>query len=124
MPEDTPAPESIPRSGRELIDIAIRENRTGEYFCYGLIALFVVIGLTGVIVGMIRGDGVVAVAGTGTAALFWPALRRAERIRETNILIRLLEMPLSAARTSREASTAIIGAFRKRFDPGGSDANP
>jgi hypothetical protein len=121
MPPGSPSPTPS-RSAQEVIDTAIRENQISERMCLGLIAVFVVLGVVVVIIGAVQGNGLVAAAGSGTAALFWPALRQAVRIRETNMLLRLFEVPLNSAKTSREASVAIIMVFRNRFHTGDDHA--
>jgi hypothetical protein len=80
-----------PTSARSLIDRAIRENRPGEYLCYGLAVVFVFIGIGVLIGGALAGNGLVSLAGTVSSILFWPAMREARQIRRENLAIRLLE---------------------------------
>lgn len=117
MSQGPPTPVPV-RTAQQVIDTAIAENRRSEFVCFLLIVGFVLFGAWVILNGVQTGNGVVTVAGSATAALFWPALRHAIRIRETNMIIRLFEIPLAAAKTSREASAAIIMVFRNRFQSG------
>jgi hypothetical protein len=67
------------------------------------------------IVGAIRNEGLVALAGGIGSALFYPAMRLARQIRRENIAIRLGELPLSKAETSHEASLALKEFFVDTF---------
>jgi hypothetical protein len=104
-----------PTSARSLIDRAIRENRPGEYLCYGLAVVFVFIGIGVLIGGALSGNGVVSLAGTVSSILFWPAMREARQIRRENLAIRFLEAPLPEATTAAEAAKAIRDAFTSVF---------
>jgi hypothetical protein len=84
--------------------------------CYGLILLFVAVGITVLIVGTVRGEGLVSLAGSITSGLFWPAFNQARRIREQNLLIRLLEVTLSKETTAEEAARALQDTFLTLFD--------
>ena len=53
------------------------------------------------------GQWVAISAGTVATALFWPAMREARQIRWENILIRLLEEPLSRADSAKAAADLI-----------------
>jgi hypothetical protein len=57
------SPNPPPRSARDVIDEAIRENRFGERLLYGFAVVFVLAGVAALIVGMVQSDGVVALAG-------------------------------------------------------------
>ena len=67
------------------------------------------------VVGVFRGEGLVALAGGIASALFLPATLQARQIRRENIAIRLLERPLSMAETSHEASDALKEFFVDTF---------
>lgn len=100
-----------PRDPRQVIDAALAENRYAETLCYFLSALFAVGGLIALLVGAFRGEGVVALAGAVGAGLFWPALKYAKGIREQNVFLRTLEIPLALATTAEEAMKLIQQAF-------------
>ena len=104
-----------PRTAQEVIDQAIRENRSGEWLCYGLALVFVIVGIGVIVWGAVSGQGIVSVAGSIASILFWPALREARQIRKENMAIRLLEAPLSKAGTAKAAAEAIREAFTDVF---------
>jgi hypothetical protein len=116
--------KSKPRLARKVIDDAIKENRCAEFFCYGLIVIFVGVGLLVIGIGVYNGSGLVSIAGSVAAALFWPALKHAVAIRQTNMSVRLLEVPLEKASTAGEAAIAIKNAFVSKFGKGSSDVAP
>jgi hypothetical protein len=84
---------------------------------YGYASVFVLSGVTPLIGGMVRGEGVISLAGGIASALFYPAVRQAGKIRRENIAIRLLERPLSMADTSRDAADALREFFVSTFIP-------
>ncbi len=108
-----PAPP--PRTAEQVIDQAIGENKFSEYLLYAFATLFVLGGMATLIVGLVRSDGLVALAGGIAGALFWPAMNQARQIRRENIAIRLLERPLSMADTSNEAANALKDFFVNTF---------
>ncbi len=109
MSTDSPKPPS--RTAREVIDAAIHENRWWEWLCFVLIVVCLVVGVTIIVVGAVREQGVVALSGTLFSALFWPALSYATGIRRENVAVRLLEFPLSQARTEKQSAEAIRDVF-------------
>jgi hypothetical protein len=124
-PTAPPGPQPGLRTAREVIDAAIRENRQWEWVSLGLTVGFAAVGLVVLGVGTYQGSGPVALAGSVTAALFWPALRNAVAIRRENIRIRLFEIPLALAQTSAQAAEAVRQATAggpKQEKP--RDANP
>lgn len=99
------------RTAKEVIDAALRDNRAWEWLCYALVILVVVVGLTVLVIGAARGDGIIALAGGGVTGLFFFALRFAQRIRDENIKIRLYEVALTKAKTPTEASQILREAL-------------
>ena len=95
----------------EVIDSAISENRSAERILLGIAGLFLGLGTTVLIVGLIR-DSVVAYAGVVESVLFVPAVSLVLRIRKENIALRILEIPLRKARTAQEAERVLIDFFR------------
>ncbi|QJW94443.1 hypothetical protein [Frigoriglobus tundricola] len=67
------------RSVQAVIDEAIAEGRRWERLCYALVMFFILLGSVVLLVGVVRESGLVALAGSVFAGLFWPALRYAER---------------------------------------------
>ena len=53
----------------------------------------------------------IAAMARSPARLFYPAMRKARRIREQNIAIRLLEIPLTNSRTAEEAARILQEFF-------------
>ncbi len=112
------------RSAKEVIDDALRDNRAWEWLCYATVISIVVAGLTVLLIGAIRGDGIIALAGGGVTGLFFFALRFARLIREENIRIRLCEVALTKAKTRHEVGQILRDAFTRlppRPPPGGAN---
>jgi hypothetical protein len=110
--EDVTRRVEQPRTAREVIDAAIRENRFGEYLLYSFAVAFVATGLFALVWGVLHGSEINAIVGLLASALFWPAMSSARRTRKENIAIRLLEAPLARADTAKEAAETL----RKVFD--------
>jgi hypothetical protein len=104
-----------PRTAKIVIDQAIRENRWASTLCYALVILFAVVGVAVLIAGAFAREGLVSLAGSIASMLFWPALNQARQIRELNLSIRLLEIPLSRADNAKEAADALRVVFLQRF---------
>lgn len=100
-------PRDAPRTAREVIDEAIRENRGWDTICRLLVVAFATAGLFTLVFGAFTENGLVSLSGAVGAALFWPALRNARSVMRTNISIRLLELTLANAKTAEEAARAI-----------------
>jgi hypothetical protein len=107
----------MPRSAKEIIDQAIAENRLNEYLCYVFASVFVVSGTGTLIFGLVKWDGIMALVGAVANLLFFPAMKQAREIRKENIAIRLLEAPLSASKTAKDAADALTEFFEKTFQP-------
>jgi len=107
-----------PRTPQQVIDQAITENHFGEYLGYAFAIVFVLCGVGVLVIGAIRKDGLVAAAGGISSTLFWPSLSAAMRIRRQNVAIRLLELPMNRADTSREAAEVLRGFFEFEFISG------
>lgn len=108
----TPA---LPRTAKQVIDQAIGDNKLNEYLLYGFASVLVLTGVAVLVVGAFRGEGLVALAGGISSALFIPAMNEARKIRRENIAIRLLERPLSMAETAHEAADALKEFFLDTF---------
>ena len=103
------------RTAKEVIDQAIRENKTGERLLYGFALLFVAVGLSVLLWGILNREAVLAIVGSLTSALFWPAMNSVRRTRKESVAIRLLEAPLSRADTAREAAEMLQHLFQEIF---------
>src|SRR5271165_3094560 len=108
---DSEVESTEPRTAYEVISDAIRENRFSEYLLYFFSGAFVVCGLGVLIVSMLKGQDVTAIVGGVASALFYPAIREARKIRDKNMSIRLLEIPLNKASTAEEAAAALQRFF-------------
>jgi hypothetical protein len=108
IPIDMPA-----RTPRQIIDQAVAENRFGERLLYGMACAFAGIGLFVLIWAAINRLAVIAVTGSISTALFWPAVKSARQTRKENIAIRLLEAPLSRADTAKEAAEMVRQFFHE-----------
>ena len=92
------------RTPRQIIDQAVEENRFGERLLYVMACAFAVVGLLVLVWAAINRLPVIAVAGSISTSLFWPAAKSARQTRKESVAIRLLEAPLSRADTAREAA--------------------
>jgi hypothetical protein len=107
--------EDMPRTTQEVIDQAIRENRRWEFLLLCFAALFVALGAAAIIWSIIKREPISGVAGAIESALFWPAWNLASRTRKDNIMLRMLEVPLSKATTSTEAAEMLQRVFETHF---------
>ena len=101
-----------PRTAREVIDVAIGENKAWDWLCWLLVILFPLAGVGVLIFGAVRGEGLVSLSGAIASALFWPALRYAITIRKANLEVRMLELTVSRATDPKEIAKAIRDVFR------------
>jgi len=104
-----------PRTARDVIDQAVEENRVGERLLYGMACVF---GATGVFLiawAAIEKLPFVAVAGALSTSLLWPSISSARKTRKESVAIRLLEVPLSRADTSEEASAMLHRFFEQQM---------
>jgi hypothetical protein len=91
------------RTAQQVIDQAVSENKTNERLLYGFAVSFVTVGLSVLVWAVLTKTILLAGIGTLTSALFWPAVAFVRQTRKKNILIRLLEAPLSRSDTAKEA---------------------
>jgi hypothetical protein len=103
------------RTAREVIDQAISENRFGERVLYLFALLFVGVGITAIIYGMIKELSVPSIVGLASSSFFWPAMAAARRTRKESIAIRLLEAPLGRADTAKQAADMLRLLFSEVF---------
>ena len=105
----------VPRTAKQVIDQAIKDNRGNGNLIFGLLTGFAIAGVVALIWGMVNGEGAVALAGGISNVMLWPAVYHARQIRRENIALRLLEAPLSKAESSKEASDALREFFVETF---------
>jgi hypothetical protein len=93
------------------------ENRPAEYLCYLFAVVFVMAGTVVLVVGLVRSEGLIALAGGVSNILFWPAMAQARAIRKENMVLRTLEVPLSAAANAEAAAETLRKVFAEVFSP-------
>jgi len=103
------------RSAKEVIDNAIQENRTNEYLLYLFALLFVALGTTSFVYSVLNGHWALSIGSAIESGLFYPALSAVQKIRRENQKIRLLELPLTNAKTVDEAASALREVFVREF---------
>ncbi|HJT76095.1 MAG TPA: hypothetical protein VJ739_02745 [Gemmataceae bacterium] len=109
-----------PRTAKQVIDQAIKENRRGEWLCYGFATAFVLAGLAVIGKSLLAEQSAWSTAiGAAVSALFWPAVNAARQIRRENLAIRLLEVPLSRAETAQAATVMLLRAMAQAIGPAG-----
>ncbi|WP_019604538.1 hypothetical protein [Teredinibacter turnerae] len=92
---------------REAVDVindAIRENSKDKWFLYFLAFLFVIVGLGVIIHGVYSGNTSEKAIGIMASSLCYPSLHFARKIRQENITLRTLEIPLNNAKTAEGAA--------------------
>lgn len=109
------------RTAEEVINQAISENRLPEYILYGMSIIFVVSGGILIVWSLAHNFGWGAVAGVGLDGLVWPAFAQTKRLRQENLVLRMLEISLSRAHTADEAATMLTERFASLLKP---DASP
>jgi hypothetical protein len=103
------------RTARDVIDQAIKDNRVPEYLLYTFASIFVVVGTALLIFGFYNKASMNAIAGLILDGLAWPAVRMTREIRQQNMMLRMLEVPLSKAKTADEAAKMLTEAFGNHF---------
>lgn len=110
-----------PRSAKDVIDDAIRENSTVTWLMYIFAISFVLVGLGVMVVGVINQNDISTFLGVAASSLCWPSMTATRRIRKENIAIRLLEAPLSRADTAKNASEMLHKLLNEIMVDGRSD---
>ena len=104
-----------PLKVREIIEHAIKENRSREKLLVGFAVLFVVLGTAVLAWGLVH-DSLIAFAGVAESVLFVPAVLLVRRINQENTALRMLEIPLRKAKTAEEASRVLTRFFSTAYD--------
>jgi hypothetical protein len=99
---------------REIIDLAIQENRVREKVLLGFAIFFVLLG-SGVIIWGLLQNSFVAYAGVVESLLFVPAVLLVRRINHENAALRMLEIPLRKAKTADEAARVLTQFFSTAY---------
>lgn len=105
-----------PRTAKQVIDQAIRDNRRWEVLCFVSAAALLLIGVAVVGRAIVADQSnVVTVVGGLMNLLVWPTLRMGQRIRKENMAMRLLEVPLGKATTEQAAADMLRDMFVQIF---------
>lgn len=86
-------------------------------FCYAFAVIFVVTGEFLIGRSVLHGGGLHAAAGVALNGLAWPAYRQTRALRQENLILRMLEIPLTKAQTAQEAAKMSTKAFARHFHP-------
>jgi hypothetical protein len=103
------------RTAKEVIDQAIKDNRVPEYLLYAFASIFVLVGTALIAVAIYNKTSISAIAGVVLDGLAWPAVRMTREIRQQNLMLRMLEVPLSKAKTADEAAKMLTETFENHF---------
>ena len=107
---------SIPtRSAQEVITSAINENKLNEYLLYAFALLTFLVGTAIIIWSLIEKQPIATLAGAVESALFAPAVYYMRQLRRENLKLRMIEVPLSLAKSANEARTLITELFSKEL---------
>lgn len=100
------------RSAQDVINDSLRDNESWEWLVYAMAILLAIGGTIAIGFGIITDDlRLTAIGSAGVAGMFGLAMRTAIRIRRENIRVRLTEIPLAMAKTSKEAAGLLRDLF-------------
>ena len=102
--------------------MAIKENRFATRLLYAFSIAFVATGIVLIGWSMVHKEPMMAVAGVADGALFWPAVRSADKTRRSNIMLRTLEIPLNRTQTAKEAAEMLQRVFEAHVGEGPRNA--
>ena len=86
-----------------------------EYLLYVFACLFVLTGEALIGFALYNRNSVAAVAGVALNGLAWPAYYATRAIREVNMVLRMLEVPLAKVKTADEAASMLTETFGTLF---------
>lgn len=115
MTSPTTAPARTPR---EIIDLAVAENRRWEWLCYGLVVLFAAVGAAGLVYGMVAGGQWPTVGGASAGAITVPLLYYAIGVWRANVALRVLEASLSDPAEAKKTFEAVRAVYLSRITGG------
>jgi hypothetical protein len=105
------------RTAEQVINQAITENRKLEYVLCGFSVTFVVAGVGLLVWFVAHGSAISGIGGIALNGLAWPAYHHTSKLRQQNLMLRMLEIPLSKARTAEEAAKMLTEQFARLFKP-------
>lgn len=112
------------RTPGNVIEQAISENRFGERLLYLFSCTSFFAGISVLGYGAYTGQSLTAILGTVANLMFYPAMRLAKAIRDQNMAIRLLEIPLNNSKTAEEAAALLRQFFESTLPKKGGSILP
>ena len=109
------------RTVTEVINQAIQENRWPEYLLYAFACIFVLTGEALIGWSLYSRLPLMSFAGAALNGLAWPAYNGIKRLRAENLMLRMLEIPLSKAKTADEAAKMLTERFTHYFKADGAE---
>jgi hypothetical protein len=103
------------RTATEVITQAIAENRRPEYLLYAFACIFVLTGEALIGWSIYVRLPLASIVGVALNGLAWPAYKATRQLRTENLMLRMLEIPLSKAKTADEAAKMLTDSFVQRF---------
>ncbi len=103
------------RTATEVITQAIEENRRPELLLYAFACIFVLTGETLIGWSIYARLPLTAIVGVVLNGLAWPAYNATKQLRAENLMLRMLEIPLSKAKTADEAAKMLTESFVHHF---------
>jgi hypothetical protein len=103
------------RTVTDVINQAIGENRRPEYLLYTFACIFVLTGEALIGWSIYTRLPLTSIVGVALNGLAWPAYNATRQLRAENLMLRMLEIPLSKAKTADEAAKMLTGSFVQRF---------
>jgi hypothetical protein len=103
------------RTVTDVISQAIEENRRPEYLLYTFACIFVLTGEALIGWSIYARLPLNSVIGLMLNGLAWPAYNATRQLRAENLMLRMLEIPLSKAKTAEEAAKMLTERFAHHF---------
>jgi hypothetical protein len=103
------------RTVTEVINQAIQENRRPEYLLYAFACIFVLTGEVLIGWALYSSLPLISVVGAALNGLAWPAYNGIKQLRAENLMLRMLEIPLSKTKTADEAANMLTERFARCF---------
>jgi hypothetical protein len=103
------------RTVTDVINHAIEENRRQEYLLYTFACIFVLTGEVLIGWSLYSHLPLMSFAGAALNGLAWPAYNGIKQLRAENLMLRMLEIPLSKTKTADEAGKMLTERFAHYF---------
>lgn len=105
----------LPRTAKQVIDQAIKDNRRSGVLLFGLLTAYALAGLAALAWGVVKGEAIPTIAGAISGFLLWPAISQAREVRRENLAIRMMGVPLGMAASAEEATNSVREIFKETF---------